>query len=502
MSFPLSAIGAVESAIGRAGSGVARGLHSLGKGLEFAGELDSKIQSITDNSGLLAQIAGLLQTGTPIALITNTVAKDLSGALLNATGNTGNENAQRTLQRALASALAPPGSSPPSSSGATQAASLEQRLRDILTKLMGQQNTAGQQSEFSGTVLDANSAKESPAQQTKSPTSAVAQSAPAAIDSFVQSLLSHAAATASAAAQATQAPPASSPALAQSGIPAANLQVQAQIQEQAPALPDILTRILTRAANADAQRNSDPVARTLPIAQGPSHSSGSNGTPSPATLFQRLIAVIAEEQAGSQSDTNSGKDQPKDSLPQSNQTQANLPASASVSAQAPAAPVGAQQVQSQPAATPYTTVDPQAIIEQVVKGIVTTNSGSTSEVRLRLQPDHLGDVSLKLTVTGNTITANVTAQNADVRDALLSGQQQLARSLAQAGLALGKFSVNVSGGNAGFTQQQSQQQQAKFGRSISVGGSVLSNEDDVWDDQRFGPPLLAGAGPLVLNYLA
>jgi flagellar hook-length control protein FliK len=145
-------------------------------------------------------------------------------------------------------------------------------------------------------------------------------------------------------------------------------------------------------------------------------------------------------------------------------------------------------------------MDPQSVIEQVVKGITMRNSGSTSEMRMRLQPEHLGDVSLKLTVSGTTISANIVAQNADVRDMLLSNQQQLVRTLAEAGLSLGNFSVDVSGGNPGFSQQQSQQH-----RSLSKAGALhvdAAAEDDTWADSRFGPPVLAGSKSLVLNYLA
>ncbi len=117
---------------------------------------------------------------------------------------------------------------------------------------------------------------------------------------------------------------------------------------------------------------------------------------------------------------------------------------------------------------------------------------------MRLQPDQLGDVSLKLTVTGNTITANVIAQNAHVRDLLLQNQQQLARSLSDAGLSLGNFSVDVSGGNAGFTGQQAQQQHAQVKGAFGI---ALAGEDEQWTDPRFGPPLVAAGKSLVLNYL-
>jgi flagellar hook-length control protein FliK len=112
----------------------------------------------------------------------------------------------------------------------------------------------------------------------------------------------------------------------------------------------------------------------------------------------------------------------------------------------------------------------------------------------------LGDVSLKLTVSGNTVSANIVAQNAHVRDMLLANQQQLARSLSEAGLSLGNFSVDVSGGNAGFTDRRAQQQQPKLSR-IGAFAAVLNGED-ARGDSRFGPPVLPASKALVLNYLA
>lgn len=458
----IPSIGAVKSLGNDALSIGAAGIRGLGKVSAFGSLLDKKLQDLGGDGDVLAQLAGLLQAGTPMTSIVDKVATELSKAIAKASGKGDDAGAQRTLQRALAGALAPPGTSPPhGSDSATQVATLVQQLKDVLTKLTSELNTAGQKSEFSGAVLDADQAKEIPAQQMKPPTREDSQAATA---SFVQSLLNR---------------------------------VTGQ-QNAAPALPDPLARILARAANADVQRGGTPAAR---MAAPGNPVTGATGT---ATLFQRLIAVIAER--GTQPE--SGGKGSHDPAPAQNAMPApapaapsNLPAAASnFQAQIAAAPVSSgHSLHASASATPYTTLDPQSVIEQVVKGIVLRNSGATSEVRMRLQPEHLGDVSLKLSVTGNTITANIVAQNAHVRDMLLSNQQQLARSLSEAGLSLGNFSVDVSGGNAGFNQQRSQQQ-AKLGR---VGfASALAGEDDTWADPRFGPPIVSGSNALVLNYLA
>lgn len=478
MASALSAIGAAAVSLKRQLPGALRGgAHELGEGLAFAGQLGQSMQS----GNMLAEIAAMLNTGTPIANIIQHVAA-------------GNSAVQTRLQRALSSALAPPGTSPPES-GPDKAALLRQRLSEMVSKLSGGTTTkAGQQNEFPGNVLDAESAKESPAQQVKNPAASAVHAPSADLISFIESLLNSAAASVAGSAPANIQTPTGSSDQVQAQAPADGAQSQTRTA------PDILTRMLTRAANADAQRNGETVAQKTPSTSAPSGTGASSSTSqSNAALFDRLVSAIAD-QAASAANGSSGK-------AQDGQTAAGSTVQTGSNSAVPLAASGAtaaQNAQTQPSSqplTPYTTVDPSAVIEQVVKGIAMTTTANGSQLHLRLQPEQLGDVSLKLTVVGNTITANVVAQNADVRDMLLSNQQHLVRSLAEAGLALGKFSVNVSGGQAGFTQQQSQQR-AHTGRSISAGGSLLSNESSTWEDERFGPPISNGTGSIVFSYLA
>jgi flagellar hook-length control protein FliK len=321
--------------------------------------------------------------------------------------------------------------------------------------------------------LDANSARETPArQQTKTTDGA----APSGVLPSAESILRRVIAQ------------------LKGDSPAQNA---AQTAPQQPA--DILGRMLARAANADAQRNG-----STPVSGATAHATQPPGSDSSSQIFARLIHVIA--QAANDNASNDGGKQSKqfafdkNAMPQIHHTQSSVSNTTVPAFSAALTNATASAVQSGPAAAPPA-IDPQAVIEQVVKGIVTRNFGSTSEVRMRLQPENLGDVSLKLTVTGNTISANIVAQNADVRNMLMGNQHLLARTLAEAGLSLGNFSVDVSGGNPGFSQQQTAQH-----RSLSKAGalhmSALGDADESWADSGFGPPVLTGAKPLVLNYLA
>jgi flagellar hook-length control protein FliK len=501
LSLPITPLGAALT-LGQELLPIAlHGLKGSGKGLSFAGHLDQQLQQGTnENSDVLSQLAGLLQAGMPMSAVADAVSKKLAIAVAKATGNAGNADAQQTLQRALASALAPPGTSPPQ---------LEQRLSDMLTKLTSEFKTAGQQNEFSGAILDAASAEDIPAQQMKTTTGA---QAPASISSLVHSLLSGALASlqSAVAAPAQAAVPGSLPAMPALPIVPAQVAQMAGFALPSAQQPDILARMLGRAANADAQRTSAKAGtadaavsgRATNAAPNANGATGSTGTSAnPGALFARLLTVIAQNNSGQSS---GGDGKPADFASQQNPLLAQQHDSGSVStapafsAQLTTASASSAQPQQSVAASPYTTADPQAIIEQVVTGIVMRNSGSTSEVRMRLQPDHLGDVALKLTVNGNTINASLVAQNPHVRDMLLANQQQLARSLADAGLSLGTFSVDVSGGNGNSAGQQQAAQHRSLGKSGALNLGLVDDEAD----SRFGPSIVLGAQSLVLNYLA
>jgi flagellar hook-length control protein FliK len=335
--------------------------------------------------------------------------------------------------------------------------------------------------------LDANSAREIPAQQqTIDPNGAQAQT-PAGALAFAHSILQSVAAQLAGDSHAQAA--------AQRGADTNVSQAAPRITVQSD---DVLGRMLARAASADAQR--------APQAPGPPAPASAPGQPSATSsqIFARLLNVIAEAAKDQQSSSNGGKQSSQSGYgkgagpaPNPLQPSSGIAAPAFSTAIGNAQPVAA----SSPASSAASVVDPQAVIEQIVSGLVLRKSGGTSELRMHLQPEHLGDVSLKLTVTGNSISANMIAQNPHVRDVLLANQDQLARSLADVGLSLGNFSVDVSGGNAGFTQQQHAQHKSALARTTALHG-ISGDDDDSWTDSSFGPPVLPASASLVFNYLA
>jgi flagellar hook-length control protein FliK len=166
-----------------------------------------------------------------------------------------------------------------------------------------------------------------------------------------------------------------------------------------------------------------------------------------------------------------------------------------------AAPVAAPPAVATPAP-----IDDSAIADQVLRGAFMRNVGESSEIRLRLVPDSLGDVNVKLVVSDGAVTAHVVAETPEVRDALVAAQPQLTKSLAEAGLKLTGFTVDVSGGGfAGFAGQRNDQSQ-NGGRSRRGANSVDPIETQ--DESRleaipsFGPSVAPRANPGDFNYLA
>ena len=172
----------------------------------------------------------------------------------------------------------------------------------------------------------------------------------------------------------------------------------------------------------------------------------------------------------------------------------------SLSLASPPTPTTPTSNQPTPIAQLPAFVDTSALVEQLVRGMtMRTLQNGVSEMRLHLSPANLGNVTMKLTVNGTSITANVIAQNADVQNALMNGQQQLARSLNAAGLTLSGFSVDVSGGHTG---NGGQDRSTGFGRHHSIHELLASDESAAGTNSNALASIVGASTLELFNYLA
>ncbi len=433
-----------------------------------------------------------------------------------------------SVTQTIANALSPPSNAPPGTA-AEQAAALAARLQNVVeTIARDAQNGNGQQNELSGNLLDAISAKELPAQQQTNGTSSTLD-----VSSLVSSLLSSVVAALSTRPSPTPAPtakPSYAPVqlatpqqlLAAPAVPSsptttlstglltqstANAVAPQQPQIAMSNAPDLLARMLVRAAGVDAQLNGSSSAAG---SSGDTSTGASALVPSattsltPSALAARFAALLGEADGGmvvassssgdTSTSTNSGHTFGQDLTQQS-------PTGTVASVVAPAASLSSQVQNALQSSGTSSTVDANAVIEQMVRGMtMRTVAQGTSEIRLQLQPENLGQVTMRLSVTGNQVNATVVAQSADVRSALVANHQELARSLNEAGLTLSGFSVDVSGGDAG--QDQSKDRTAGFGRRYVVHELSGNTTAETTEASSLGPSLLGGSNLELFNSLA
>lgn len=423
----------------------------------FGSLLKKTTAASADPDDLLAQIATMLQNGTPMQTILDAVAAKLQ---------TSDPSKRIAIVR---SAHAPPGDAPPRTPAARQVAALARTVRkvpDDATRGMGTVTTR-QQNDISGKILDA-TAKEHPASTVTAP-----QTTPVDLGPLAQTIIE----TVAASLRSGPTVPASvpqTPSVPQKTAPGGST-ARPDTARPAPApAPDLLTRMLSRAANASARVAGIPGNRLAPALSG--------GDP-----FAQVIAnALAPGKQTAHTKTLLDPDGDGPVI-------APLPV--------PVRDASAQPQAAQAAPAPYATVDPEAILSQIVKGIaVAATADGAHSVDLHLQPEQLGDVSLKLNVNGNSVSASVVAQNGDVRAALLNNQHHLSRAFSDAGLKLASFSVDVSGGDArGFRQDQSSQSAGRRYAVHGTSGAIDADATAVAD----GPTPIAASGPLeLLNHLA
>nr|MDQ6942184.1 flagellar hook-length control protein FliK [Candidatus Eremiobacteraeota bacterium] len=152
-------------------------------------------------------------------------------------------------------------------------------------------------------------------------------------------------------------------------------------------------------------------------------------------------------------------------------------------------------------------VDANAVVDQILRGMAIRTTDGQSEVRLRLVPENLGDVSVKLIVSGGSVDASIVAHTADAQSALAGGQNQLAKTLADAGLKLQSFTVGLAGDFSGNRDQSRPNDSQTRSAWRRIGGLESVDVDEPVDTAllavpSFGPPIYA-ANPALrnLNYL-
>jgi flagellar hook-length control protein FliK len=119
-------------------------------------------------------------------------------------------------------------------------------------------------------------------------------------------------------------------------------------------------------------------------------------------------------------------------------------------------------------ATPQSAVaDPNNVIGQIIDNARLINRAQTSEMVIKLKPEHLGELTLKIAVDNGGVTATFHSTNADVRGVIEASLPQLKQDMASQGLKVNYVGVYTSldQSTANDHQRNFDQQQLKSAKS-------------------------------------
>jgi len=129
------------------------------------------------------------------------------------------------------------------------------------------------------------------------------------------------------------------------------------------------------------------------------------------------------------------------------------------------------------AANSSSNIDPHNIITQIVDQAHLTNGVNNSEMVIKLKPDHLGDLTLKIAVSNGSVSATFHSDNSDVRTVLEASIAQFKQEMANSGIKVSHvgiyagldqfFSGGQHNGNAWQYVQSNQTQNQRFADEIT-----------------------------------
>jgi len=142
--------------------------------------------------------------------------------------------------------------------------------------------------------------------------------------------------------------------------------------------------------------------------------------------------------------------------------------------------------------------DLQDVVNQVMESMKAGFRDGRAEIRVRLSPDNLGDVSLKVTAQNGIVTAHFTAESRRVKETLESNFDGLRDVLRQQGVQIENISVSVRQDAPGGQSGQSDRGQRLSDAGTGHGGRQHNN-DEFPADEPYDEPRAIDASAILLN---
>ena len=154
----------------------------------------------------------------------------------------------------------------------------------------------------------------------------------------------------------------------------------------------------------------------------------------------------------------------------------------------------AQQAQSSPAGEGSSVVTPsadhlklaQALLGEDHSGTMTSTSGKVQVVHVELPPHDSGPLSVRISMTDQTVHTQFTTDRNDLGTFLFTRQDQLQQSLSKSGLELGQFQVHIDqqGRQEAFADRQSRRNGEDSEQQSASQGHNQEAQDGEWHNHR------------------
>lgn len=134
---------------------------------------------------------------------------------------------------------------------------------------------------------------------------------------------------------------------------------------------------------------------------------------------------------------------------------------------------------------PFIMPEKEAILKQVIDNASMKLTPDKAEMVINLKPDNLGKLELKLTTERGMLTAQITAENQQVKQIIESNFNVLRDALEKQGIGVQQFSVSVGQQNKEFQQgwknssNSHSDSNSRYNRVSGYSSEILGYETDV-----------------------
>ena len=108
-------------------------------------------------------------------------------------------------------------------------------------------------------------------------------------------------------------------------------------------------------------------------------------------------------------------------------------------------------------------VDDEQLIQTIVRGAVLMTRNGRSSAVINLEPPSLGKMHLDIVTERSTVTGRIIVESAEVKDLVQNNIAELREHLAQNGLKVESFDVQV--GHNGGTDSWARKEMFRYGRT-------------------------------------